>query len=625
MISIVDASNLERNLYLTIQLLEVGLPVVIALNMIDVAKSKGIKINADQLSRKLGVPIVPMIASKGEGISDLLNQALTLANEKSNIQSLKSHISYGDVVENELLCIIDAFKEYEEIPTHEHRWRAIKALERDESVLSQFRSQRTKEIIDKGMQSITKRFGQDAEIVIADKRYGIIGSVCRDTVRSAPEMPNELTDQIDAIATNKFLGIPIFLAIMYLVFHFTFTVGGPPMEWLDTGVSWLKEAVGGLWPAGSESLLKSLLVDGVIAGVGSVISFVPNIVLLFLTIAILEDSGYMARAAFIMDRLMHKIGLHGKSFIPFIIGFGCSTPAIMAARSLGSKRDRLLTILVAPLISCGARLPIYLLIIPAFFPKSLHTPMLALMYLIGIVLAVVCAKLLSVTILKGESSPLVMELPPYRMPTIKSTLLHTWERAELYITKVGTVILGLSIVLWFFSTFPQKKTFDINYDGLTVQAKHSLTGEQSSTRLSEIKGLQENETTAYTISGRLGHALEPVLKPIGFDWRIGTALVGAFAAKEVFVAQLGITYSVDNADETSVALRSHLQKNYTPLTAFCIMLYCLVSAPCMATFAITKRESGSWKWAIFQFGGMTALAYILTLIVRQIALILGMH
>jgi ferrous iron transport protein B len=380
-----------------------------------------------------------------------------------------------------------------------------------------------------------------------------------------------------------------------------------------------------LWVPGSQSALKSLLVDGVIGGVGGVIVFLPNILLLFLAISILEDSGYMARAAFIMDRLMHKIGLHGKSFIPMLIGFGCSVPAIMATRTIENRKDRLTTMLIIPLMSCGARLPIYALIIPAFFPQTWHAPMLWTIYVIGLLLAVSGAKLLKTTLLKGDSPPFVMELPPYRMPTLKGMLLHTWGRSWLYLKKAGTIILGISIILWAMTSYPRKTTFSRDFDAEIAEVETAFASDPvaQANKKAELEQSMQAEELAYTVTGRIGHAIGPILKPMGFDWKIGTALIGAFAAKEVFVAQMGIVYSVGEAHEESDALRARLQEAYSPLQAFCIMLFCLISTPCMATIAVTKRESGSWGWALLQFGGLTTIAYVLTTVVYQAGTLFG--
>jgi ferrous iron transport protein B len=387
---------------------------------------------------------------------------------------------------------------------------------------------------------------------------------------------------------------------MYLVFKLTFWLGDPLMGLIEGGFEWLGVWVTGLWPEGAESPVKSLIVDGLIGGVGGVIVFLPNILLLFLAIAVLEDSGYMARAAFLMDRLMHKIGLHGKSFIPMLIGFGCSIPAIMGTRILENRQSRLTTIMVIPLMSCGARLPIYALIIPAFFAARWQGLMLWLIYIIGIVLAIICAKLLRNTLFKGETIPFVMELPPYRIPTIRSVLTHMWERSWLYLKKAGTIILAISIILWVMTSYPK----------LDEERTAGLNDEQ-------VQQLELQHSTA----GRIGKAMEPVIRPLGFDYRIGTALIGALAAKEVFVAQLGIVYSVGEADEESEPLREKLKAAYTPLQGFCIMLFTLISAPCIATLAITKRETGSWKWAFFQFFGLTAIAYVITLFAYQVGIL----
>ena len=389
---------------------------------------------------------------------------------------------------------------------------------------------------------------------------------------------------------------------MYLVFYLTFTVGGPPMDWIDAGFSWLGETITTHWPGSPDSALLSLVVDGIIGGVGGVVIFLPNIIFLFLAITILEGTGYMARAAFLMDRIMHKIGLNGKSFIPLLTGFGCSIPAIMATRTIENERDRLTTIMVTPLMSCGARLPIYALIIPAFFPQTWQASMLWAIYVIGIVLMMLTAWLLRATLFKGEDAPFVMELPPYRLPTLKSILIHTWERAWLYLKKAGTIILGISIILWAMTTYP----------GTSADKLESLNSDEARQELQ----------LANSAIGHVGHWLEPVLKPMGFDWRIGTAMIGAFAAKEVFVAQMGIVYSLGEADEESVPLRDKLRKKYNPLIGFCIMLFCLISAPCMATIAVTKRETNSWRWALFQLSGLTVMAWVITVAVFQIGTIM---
>ncbi len=775
-VDIIDASNLERNLYLAVQLMELGVPLVLAFNMSDQARAQGHEFDIEKLSSYFGASIVQTVGHKGTGMKELLEAIVAAAKDgasemnrndenpsgallsKATIHSpfrKRPVMDYGREIEEEIARLESLIKLKVTGKDKDNlRWLALKLLENDKAVRARFDTPEINDQIEKSAARIEKMLGEYPETAIAGRRYGFISGACREAARSTVELRHTISDRIDAVVTNRFVGIPIFMGLMYLVFQLTFTLGDPPMGWIENGFGWLGSQIASWWPKGSKGALKSLLVDGIIGGVGGVIVFLPNILLLFLAIAILEDSGYMARAAFIMDRVMHKIGLHGKSFIPMLIGFGCSVPAIMATRTLENRRDRLVTMLVTPLMSCGARLPIYALIIPAFFPQVWHAPMLWLIYVIGIALAVLSAKLLRSTILKGESVPFVMELPPYRMPTLKSVLIHMWERGWLYLKKAGTIILCISILLWAMTSYPKKTVFDVDYEAdaaksegtylskvtrlngllglpegapLLVQAlraelvmaaeqdkyyeheagysdakkkmddeilgltqapdggklsdflkmrddvqktraafEESISQdevEKESSAYSNLSGIRDAaleslrraapgtynavihylddieapfkdektrieqakqaEEMAYSVAGRIGLALEPFLRPMGFDWKIGTALVGAFAAKEVFVAQMGIVYSVGKADEKSEALREQLRSHYSPLVAFCIMLFCLVSAPCMATISVTKRESNSWKWALFQLGGLTALAYVLTVMVFQAGNLLG--
>ena len=598
-VDVIDSSNLERNLYLAVQLMELGVPVVLAFNMSDVAQARGFQFDLAEMSRLIGAPIVETVGSKGTGLDRLLEVAVETARTQA---PRPPAIRYGFDLEQAIERLLPKLEgQLPRADARERRWTAIKLLENDAEVARRAASADVLRLVKVEQERLSALLGDSPEMLIADARYGFISGLCQETVRSTIEARHTASDRIDEIVIHRVWGLPIFLGLMYVVFWLTFTVGTPPMDWIDGLFGWLGDTVAGFWPEGSESLLQSLLVDGVIAGVGGVLIFLPNILLLFLAIAILEDSGYLARAAFIMDRLMHKIGLHGKSFIPMLTGFGCSIPAIMATRTLESRRDRLTTMLVVPLVSCGARLPIYALIIPAFFPQAWRAPMLWIIYVFGIVLAILCAKLLRATLFKGESVPFVMELPPYRLPTLKGIWLHMWERGGAYLKKAGTVILAISVILWALTSFPKLGSVD-----------ESLSAEE-----------QQAAELAHTVAGRIGHAMEPLIRPLGFDWRIGTAMIGAFAAKEVFVAQLGIVYSVGEADEESESLREKLQQNYSPLVGLCIMLFMLISAPCMATIAVTRRESNSWGWALFQLVGLTVLAYVVTLVVYQLGTWLG--
>jgi ferrous iron transport protein B len=596
-VDIVDASSIERNLYMATQLIEMNVPLILAFNMSDIAEQKGLLFDIEQLSRLFEAPIVPTIGNKGKGKKELLDAIIRTA--QMNRGRRTHNINYGEEIEDELARIeaIITAKEHQLADKYGSRWLAIKLLELDDDITKKIQSRELINAVKAGIEHLKSIFGDEPEVVMADRRYGFISGACQETIRTTVESRHGYSDMIDAVVTNRILGLPIFLILMYLVFFLTFKIGKYPMGWLEMFFKESAQIIDGFWPAGSESWLRSLLVDGVISGVGGVIVFLPNILLLFLAIAMLEDSGYMARAAFVMDRIMHKIGLHGKSFIPMLIGFGCSVPAIMATRILENRRNRITTIMVIPLMSCGARLTIYALIIPAFFSDKWDGPVMWLIYLIGIILAIICIKLLRLTFFKGDTIPFVMELPPYRVPTLKSVCLHMWHRGWMYLKKAGTIILAISILLWFASSYPKPG----------VESLAGMSDEQT-----QQAGLRAS------LIGKLGCGIEPVIKPLGFDWKIGTALIGATAAKEVFVSQLAIVYAVGSADEGTTTLRQHLRANYTPLTGFCIMLFCLIYAPCMATIAMTKQETNSWGWAIFQFFGLTVLAYIITLAVYQV-------
>jgi ferrous iron transport protein B len=595
-VDIVDSSNIERNLYLATQLMEMKVPLVLAFNMSDIASQRGLVFDIRQLSRLLDVPIVRTVGNKEKGKAALLDAVVQTA--KRPRPRNRHNLYYGQEIEEELAKIETLIDKNEPQLAEKYgaRWLAVKLLENDKDIRAKLQDKTVLAAVTASTEHLESIFRDQPEIILADRRYGFISGACQETIKTTVESRHTASDLIDAVVTNRFLGLPIFLLLMYIAFMVTFKLGSYPMTWLEHFFDWAGAGVAGFWPPDSQSWLKSLLVDGIIGGVGGVIAFLPNILLLFLAIAFLEDTGYMARAAFVMDHIMHKMGLHGKSFIPMLIGFGCSVPAIMAARILENRRNRLTTIMVIPLMSCGAKLTIYALIIPAFFPVNWRGPMLWLIYIIGIILAVIAAKLLRITLFRGETIPFVMELPPYRMPTLKAVLIHMWQRAWMYLRKAGTIILAISIILWALMSYP--KPPDQSLQGLTAEQQHKARLE-------------------YSVVGRIGRAIEPALKPLGFDWKIGTALIGATAAKEVFVSQLAIVYAVGSDDEGSQTLREKLQADYTPLTGFCIMLFCLIYAPCVATVAMTRQEAGSWLWAAFQFFSLTALAYALTLIVYQ--------
>jgi len=614
-IDIIDSSNLERNLYLATQFIELGVPLVLAFNMSDVAKSRGYVIDIDKLSDLLDVRIVSTIGHKGKGVKELLDAALEVAG--SHHAAPPSEVKYGREIEEEIGKIAALIKHDDKLTDRQRpRWLALKLLENDSQVREKVlqNADNHEELItqvESSTKHIEKVCGDHPEILIADRRYGFISGACQETLVNTVEARHTKSDKIDAVILNRFFGLPIFAALMFLVFKLVFTLGEPAVTLMEGFFAWVSALAAGALP---EGMLRSLVIDGVIGGVGGVLTFVPTIALLYFAIALLEDSGYVARAAFTMDTLMHRIGLHGRSFIPMLIGFGCNVPAILATRTLESRRDRLTTMMIVPLMSCSARLPIYLLMVGAFFPESMTATMLFIMYVIGVVVAIAAARILRSTVLKGPTTPFVMELPPYRMPTIRGLVRHTWERTWMFVRKAGTIILVVSVVLWFATSFPKKTDFDRDYQSLAEESKaQGDTGE-----LSRLRNEKRAEELSCSLAGRAGRLMEPAIRLMGFDWQIGTGLIGAFAAKEVFVAQMGIVFSLGETDEGSDGLRGQLRARYTPLVGFCVMLFCLLGMPCLATVAITWRESGSWRWALFQVLGLTALAYVITVAVYQV-------
>ena len=607
-IQVLDATNLERNLHLTAQLAEMGVPVAYALNMSDEAAANGLKFDLELMSTLLGGPVVPTNGSNGEGTAALLSAALRVAAEG---QPCTSRVNYGLDIECSIAAVAEQFEGDDAVSA---RRRAIALLD---GLSDPHAPAGAREAAARETARLEKRGGRPLDVQIAEARYGFaLGAATEATQESSPHVRRARTLRLDNLLLHRVWGLPIFVFLMWGVFNLVFALGEPPMRWIEAGLESLSGWLVSAWPDGATPLLQSLVVDGVIGGVGGVISFLPNILLLFLAIAFLEDTGYMARVAFLMDRVMHKMGLHGKSFIPMLIGLGCTVPAILATRTLEHRRDRFTTILVAPFVSCGARMTIYALLIPAFFAPRWRGWVLWGIYMAGILAAVLVARVLRGTLFRGESAPFVMELPPYRLPTWRSVGIHMWDRAWMYLQKAGTVILAISILLWALGTFPRSPELDRRYEAAIGQAG---TSEEAVA----LKAAWQTETLEITAIGRLGKWLEPAIRPLGFDWRVGTALLGAFAAKEVFVAQMGIVFSLGDPDGDPEGLRQALRKNYTPLQGLAMMLFCLLSAPCVATIAATKRETESWGWAAGMLLGMTAIAWVATFVVFQLGQWLG--
>ncbi|KJR97864.1 MAG: iron transporter FeoB [Desulfobulbaceae bacterium BRH_c16a] len=650
-INIVDASNLERNLYLTCQLLELGVPLVVALNMMDVAKDRGIEIRADILEKHLRVPVIPIIARSGFGKEDLLNAALRQAAEKNAWQPLD--ISYGDDLDTsltELIARIDttAFM----TDTYHARYTAIKYLENDEQILEKGReiepdtAQALEEIVT-GITAHTKTtLDVYPEAIIADHRYGYIKSLLMQGVITRKFDSDRLyaSDKIDKVLTNRLVGPAIMFLILFLLYKFTFGWSEAPVAWLEQGFGWLSNIVEQTLPDGA---LKSLIISGIIDGVGGVLGFVPLIMFMFFGIAILEDSGYLARVAFMMDRVFRIFGLHGSSVMPFIvsggIAGGCAVPGVMAARTLRSPKERMATLLTVPLMNCGAKLPVLALLIGAFFSENKARYMF-LFTMLAWVVALLAAKLLRSTVLRGAPTPFVMELPPYRFPTMRGLLIHTWERTYQYIKKAGTVILGISILLWALMTYPglpeqtsadfaQRREAILSGNSPAIipastSAMESISeqAEQIDARLAALNNEEAEAALRNSIAGRMGTSLESLSQYAGFDWRTNIALVGGFAAKEVIVSTLGTAYSMGEVDvEESMSLGQRLQKDshWNRIVAVAALVFIMFYSPCFVTVVCIAKES-SWKWAFFSMGFNTIFAFLMAVAIFQIGTLLNL-
>ena len=596
-INVVDASNIERNLYLTTQIIDMNLRTVIALNMYDELISKGDEIDTVQLGRLFGVPVCPTISRSGEGIGQLFDIVLEVYSGAAPSVARHIHINHGTELEQSIDRIKIMLQQDASLRTkYSTRYLAIKYLEHDsdvEKVLSELpfagdlRTAREQEET-----RIREVLDTDCESAIVDAKYAFINGALTETYREHRELrpKHTITDKIDAVVANKWAAFPIFILLLYIIFQATFTLGQYPMDWIDAGVAWLGEKLGGLM---ADGWLKNLLVDGVIAGVGSVLVFLPNILILYFFISLLEDSGYMARAAFIVDKMMHRLGLHGKSFIPMVMGFGCNVPAIMACRTIESRKSRLITIAIIPFMSCAGRLPIFVLFAGAFFAGNAALVLLGI-YLLGIVLAVLSAMVIK-RFVKDDDLPFVMELPPYRIPTAKAIWRHTWEKGRQYLQKMATTILLCSVVIWFLGYFPRSQELTA-----ATEVYSETLSDADAARVNDL--YEQQQADSYI--GRLGRAVEPVLAPMGINWKMGVSLLTGVAAKELVVSSLGVMYSQgakisqgeDLEDDT--ALQSALARDISWQTALAFMVFVLLYFPCIATFVAIKHETHSWKWAV---------------------------
>lgn len=603
-VNVVDASNLERNLFLTTQLIDMDIRVVLALNMYDELTGRGDILDYDRLGQLLGIPVIPTVSSKGKGIHELFDRIIEVYEDRDPVMR-HIHINYGIEIERSLVRIQDViWKDKHLTLKASSRYYAIKLLEKDPNIatilLKSSVIREVMEVVSQEVERLERIYRNDSNTLIADARYGFIAGALKETLKVDISARKERTrsDLIDRILTNKYFGFPLFIFFLWFMFQTTFSLGEYPKQWIESGVGWTAWKVGTLMPTGP---LKDLLIDGVINGVGSVIVFLPNILILFFFISIMEDTGYMARAAFIMDKLMHKMGLHGQSFIPLIMGFGCNVPAIMVTRTLRNRSDRLATMLINPFMSCSARLPVYILIAGAVFPRHAGT-VIFLIYLTGIFLAVLVSLIFKKTLFKSKEAPFVMELPPYRIPTLRVSFRHMWEKGQQYLRKMGGIILVAVILIWALEYFPAGST-----------ATH-----------------QERLERSYI--AKIGKFIEPVIKPLGFDWKMGVSLITGAAAKEVVVSTMGVLYGSDHQPGSTPKQNLPLilqnvrytdgpqlgRSIFTPLAGISYLLFILVYMPCVAVIITVSRESGSWKWALFLVLYTTALAWILSFSVYQL-------
>lgn len=604
-INVIDTSNLERNLYLTTQLIDMHLRMVCALNMFDETERRGDHVDYDKLGELFGVPMVPTVFTNGRGVEELFKVVIDMYEGQENSQRnyRHIHINHGHELEHGIKEMQEHLKQEDNLrQRYSTRYLAIKLLEHDKDVEAYIASfPDAQEIIahrDQAEQCVKEETGEDSETAIMDAKYGFIHGALKEAGYETGHDKDtyRTTHVIDRFITNRYLGFPIFLLLLFVMFSVTFYIGQYPMDWIEAGVAWLGEIISTTMPDGP---LKAMLVDGVIGGVGSVIVFLPQILILYFFISYMEDSGYMARAAFIMDKLMHKMGLHGKSFIPLVMGFGCNVPAVMATRTIESRRSRLITMLVLPLMSCSARLPIYIMITGTFFAAHYRSLVMLSLYAVGILLAVVVSRVLSLFVIKGEDTPFVMELPPYRFPTWKAIGRHTWEKGKQYLKKMGGIILVASIIVWALGYFPHDESLS----------------------------MREQQEQSYI--GRIGKTIEPVFRAQGFDWKLDVGLVAGIGAKEVVASTMGVLYANNDSfgdDEAynneggkyDTLLAQMTADGITPLAAYCFLLFVVIYFPCIATIAAIKGETGSWRWAAFSAVYTTVLAWIVSAVVYQV-------
>lgn len=630
-INVLDSTNLERSLFLTTQLIDMDLRTIIALNMFDEMEKNKLELDQSELAKLVGIPIIPTISSRGKGIDALVEKVIEVFEGKDKI-SRHVHINYGKELEKSVQLIRQKIKETKPITDKiSSRFIAIKLLEKDNQILELLSGypnfKEIQEITDKEIRKIELLEGEDSETVITNAKYSFITGALKETYKNPVEGKKTRSEKIDEVLTHKYFGFPIFTTLLFLMFYATFKLGAYPMNWIDLGVSELGRLAGNIIPQG---MLNDLLVDGIISGAGSVLVFLPNILILFFFISLLEGSGYMARAAFIMDNIMHRFGLHGRSFIPMIMGFGCNVPAIMATRSMRNKGDRILTMLIIPFMSCSARLPVYILIISAFFTKFQALILIGI-YAVGIIFAFLTAQILNKTVFKNKETPFVMELPTYRLPTFRNVVYHMWDKTQHYLRKIGTIILLGVIIIWALEYFPResKNTAGFNKQMEVIHSETGLSETEKEAELARVLHEQESDRLINSYLGRIGKVIEPVMSPLGFDWKMSIALLAGLPAKEIVVSTMGVLYQT-SGDDSTVSLQNKLREEVhltgkrkgqpvlTGPVALAFLIFILIYFPCIGVVATIKNESGSWKWAAFAVLYTTTLAWVSAFLVFNI-------
>ncbi len=635
-INVLDATNLERNLFLTTQLIDMDVRMVAALNMVDELERRNQSLQHEEISKLLGIPFVPTISSKGVGLNSLIDKVIEVFEGRDKI-TRHIHINYGKDLEDAIRIVRKKIKENKPITDKiSSRFLAIKMLEKDEQVtelLSNYSNfEDIKKSTEKEIHKIEVLENEDSETVITNAKYSFVVGALKETFKDPMQSERTRSEKIDDLLTHPLLGFPIFTSILFLIFYVTFKVGAYPMDWIDMGVLAFGDFVSGKM---SDGMLKDLIVNGIISGTGSVLVFLPNILILFLFISLLEGTGYMARAAFIMDKIMHRFGLHGRSFIPMIMGFGCNVPAILATRSMRSKGDRILTMMIIPFMSCSARLPVYILIISAFFDK--YQPLYLIgIYAVGIFFAFLTAQILNKTYFKNKETPFVMELPTYRLPTVRNVLYHMWDKTQHYLKKIGTIILVGVIIVWALEYFPRETENTKGFkEQISVIEQNTSFGEtEKETQIAKLDAEMELDRLVNSYLGRIGKSIEPVMRPLGFDWKMSIALVAGLPAKEIVISTMGVLYQSEDEDEDTVNLQHKLrdekfetgkkkgQTVFTTPTALAFLVFILIYFPCIGVVVAIKNESESWKWAIFAILYTTTLAWIAALIVRHISILI---